>query len=446
MIRKSKSLTFRIIMLSGAWIVMALAGTAFVLLSFYRDHIENHYDAHVVMHMEEMVAAARLSDAGELELAYPPSDPRFHVAYSGWYWEIRHDGEVLASSPSLAGAQLPLSEITSAEHDRTHVVNGPDFNPVRVQTMLIPAGIPGEKLLLVASAPMMRVTDDVKDVADHMAVSFFVLAIGLLAAVLLQVRIALRPIHDIGQGIVDIELGKGDTVEGEFPRDVQPLVNELNNLLEHNAVLLRRARNQVGDLAHAIKNPLTVINNEARQMSSPKGDLILKQTSDISGSVDHHLSRARAFGTTNVLGSRTKVAPVVEDLVFALKRIYKNRELAFDLSVQRNQTVRCEVQDLEEMLGNLLDNACKWAKRRVFFHCECQDGRCYLSVEDDGPGIPEDKIEQVLQRGQRLDESREGHGLGLGIVQDLVELYRGELSLGRSEHGGLAARLDLPGA
>ena len=446
MIRKSNSLRFRIILLSGTWIIMALIGTGALLLNFYRDHIESHYDAHVLMHMEEMVSAARLSPDGDLDMAYAPSDPRYQVFNSGWYWEVRHRGEVLARSPSLDGKTLSLENFRSAEPGLAHVAIDPVGNPIRVQTMQIPAGIPGEQLLLVSSAPMMGITDDVIDVAQHMAVSLSLLGLGLLIAVVLQVRIALKPIDAISKGISDIHQGTADNLDGEFPKDVQPLVTELNNLLEHNSVLLRRARNQLGDLAHSIKNPLTVINNEARAMESDKGRLVLTQTADIAESVDHHLSRARAFGTTNVLGSRAKVRQVAEDLVFALKRIYKDRDLDFDLSGLGNCSVRCESQDLEEMLGNLMDNASKWASHRVVVHCESLAGRCLLFVEDDGPGIPEDKIGQVMQRGQRLDESREGHGLGLSIIQEVSELYSGKLSLGRSGLGGLCAKLDLPGA
>ena len=445
MIPKSKSLTNRIVLLSGIWVIMALVGTGAVLLNFYRDHIASHYDAHVMMHMEEMVAAASLSESLELVLAYPPSDPRYHVEYSGWYWEIIHRGRVLASSPSLGGATIDLSGIRAADHAGTRILDGPNGSPLRVQTMRIPAGVPGEQLLLVASAPMLGIQDDVIDVAEHMAVAFSVLGIGLLLAVVLQIRIALKPIRDISERIGEIHQGKANTVEGEFPRGLQPLVDELNNLMDHNSVLLRRARNQLGDLAHSIKNPLTVINNEARSMSTERGPLILKQTADIASSVDHHLSRARAFGTTNVLGSRVRIKPVAEDLVFALKRIYKDRDLDFDLSGLGDCAVRCEAQDLEEMLGNLMDNACKWSKGRVIVHCQGMKGRRHLYVEDDGPGIPEDKIEQVMQRGQRLDESREGHGLGLSIIQEIVEMYRGNLTLGRSGYGGLSARLDLPG-
>ena len=440
------SLRLRIILLSGFWILLALAGTGLVLVGFYQDHIEGHYDSHVLMHMEEMVSAASLGPDGALQLAYAPSDPRYQVNNSGWYWEIRHRGRVLARSPSLQGQSIDLSGLSTADHAGTRILDGPDGSPLRVQTMLVPAGVPGEQFLMVASAPMMGITDDVIDVTEHLLVSLALLGLGLLIAVLIQIRLALRPIEAIGKGISDIHLGSVDRLDGDFPIEVQPLADELNNLLEHNSMLLRRARNQLGDLAHSIKNPLTVINNEARAMKSEKGALILKQTQDIASSVDHHLSRARAFGTTNVLGSRAKVRPVAEDLAFALKRIHQDRKLDFDLSGLGECAVRCEGQDLEEMLGNLMDNACKWARSRVIVHCKSEDGHCMLYVEDDGPGVPQDKIEHVMQRGQRLDESREGHGLGLGIIQDIVELYRGDLALGKSGYGGLSARLKLPGA
>lgn len=445
MAKATKSLQFRIVLLSGIWIILVLAGISLVLLHTYQEHIERHYDAHVQMHMEEMVSAASLDADGNLHLAYAPSDPRFQVPYSGWYWEIIHDGEVLARSPSLLDHSIDLGHINTAEHSGAHVVNGPDGKPLRVQATLIPAGVPGQQLLLVASAPMMGITDDVGHVGEHFVTSFTILGICLLVAVLIQIRLALKPVNDIGRGISRIHVGTADKLSGDFPREVQPLVDELNNLLEHNSTLLRRARNQLGDLAHSIKNPLTVINNEAREMQSEKGQLIIDQTSAIADSMEHHLTRARAYGTDNVLGARAKVRTVAEDLVFALKRIYKARELDIDFSALGKCTVRCEAQDLEEMLGNLMDNACKWVAHRIFVRCERYQGRCRIYVEDDGPGIPEDKIGHVMQRGQRLDESREGHGLGLGIVQDIAELYNGKLMLGRSEYGGLSARLDLPG-
>ena len=398
-----RTLASRIILLSGTWILMALVGTAVLLMHYYSDHIEKHYDAHVFMHLEELVTASQQLTDDQQTLPNPPSDPRFNVLNSGWYWEVRHGGHVLDRSVSLGRNSLDLSAMQVVEGPRAQVIDGPNGQPIRVQALEMDARPGGKHLLLAVSAPMMGITEDVIDIAEHMAVSFALLAAGLIVAVIIQVRIALRPVQAISKGISDIHLGSAEKVTGEYPKDVQPLVDELNNLLDHNAVLLRRARNQMGDLAHSIKNPLTVINNEAHNMEPEQKKLILDQTEAISSSVDHH----------DGLG-----------------------DCAF----------RGESQDLEEMLGNLMDNACKWARREVVVRCWGEPGKTVIVVEDDGPGIPDEQMNQVLQRGQRLDETKQGHGLGLGIVQDILELYGGKLTLGRRGNGGLAAELIVPGA
>jgi signal transduction histidine kinase len=181
-------------------------------------------------------------------------------------------------------------------------------------------------------------------------------------------------------------------------------------------------------------------------MENDQKDLILQQTTDISRSIDHYLSRARTYGTEKVLGSRSSIKTTTGDLVYVMQKIYQDRNLVFDLSHLQGCWFKGEAQDLEEMLGNLLDNACKWAKSRVQMSCLTRDGRLEISVEDDGPGIAKDEFENVMCRGHKLDESKAGHGQGLGIVKDICALYGGALNLSRSELGGLQARLDLPSA
>ncbi len=440
-----RSLTFRIIALSSVWIGLALIATASLLWYYYHDHIVKHYDAHAFMHLEEMVAASQLSPDGELLLTSDPSDPRFDILKSGWYWEIRHHDQVLAGSHSLDGETLDLRGLPIMEGVRVHEITGPKQQTLRVQTLKIAAGPPGEHLLLVVTAPLVGIREDVIDIAEHMLISFFILGIGLVLAVVLQVRVALKPLHAFSRGISDIREGRSDRLREDFPNEVQVLANELNNLLEHNAVLLKRARNQLGDLAHSIKNPLTVINNEAHHLEDAQRTLVLSKTKDIAKSVDHYLSRARASGADSVLGARANIKSVAEDLAFALRRLYKDRKVEIDTSGLCDCSFRGEAQDLEEMLGNLMDNACKWANSKVYLRCKPLSNRCLVMVEDDGPGIPDDQIERVIERGHRLDESIKGHGLGLGIVMDILALYDGKLSFGRSEFGGLSASLDLPG-
>ena len=263
---------------------------------------------------------------------------------------------------------------------------------------------------------------------------------------MLQIRLALRPLRDIRDGIGEIREGKTAKLHEDFPDEIQPLVSELNNLIDHNAVLLKRARNRLGDLAHSIKNPLTVINNEAHTLDPDQRNLIVDQTNDIERSEDHYLSRARATGIDSVLGARAHVKSVAEDLAFAMKRIYKDRNLEIDFSGLGSCSFRGEAQDLEEVLGNLMDNACKWAESRVIVHCSSREDRLSIVVEDDGPGIPEEELETVVQRGHRLDETTPGHGLGLNIVKEIVDIYGGKITFSRSGYGGLLVGLDLPGA
>ena len=198
------------------------------------------------------------------------------------------------------------------------------------------------------------------------------------------------------------------------------MVDELNSLIDHNETLLKRARTQLADLAHAVKTPLTVIRNEARELESKQGQLILDQAHVMSGNIDHYLSRARISGQKGALGSRTSIKAVTDDLRFAVERMFKGRDISIELCSKGDCRFSGEVQDLEEMLGNLVENACKWARRTVEIRCRLDGDRLTLSVEDDGPG--------------------------LGIVKDIAELYGGSVRLGKSPLGGLKAELELPAA
>jgi signal transduction histidine kinase len=443
---QASSLAFRITAFSGAWILVTLVLTATMLVYFYEQHSARHYDEHVTMHMEELLDASRAEPDGSFWLAYLPSDPRYDDLYSGWYWAVLQGNAILLRSPSLGGDELEVGELRPGLERNIFETRGPAGTRLRVHAVEHVYGPSGESVVFLASAPMTGVFSDVADFSDHIVMSFLVLGIGLLLAVLLQVRVALQPLKAIGKGIGDIREGRASKLRDTHLVDVQPLVDELNNLVEHNAILLKRARNQLGDLAHSVKNPLTVIKNEARNLDPAQRDLIIEQTSDISRNVDHYLTRARTFGTEKVLGARSEVAPIVEDLVYAMRRLYKERGLEIESACVQPCWFRGEGQDLEEMLGNLLDNACKWADSRVSVHCRAGDDLFVLAVEDDGPGIPEEEMASVMRRGHKLDESKPGHGQGLGIIKDIAELYGGSLKLMHSRYGGLLAELALPAA
>ena len=442
-----KTLAFRIITFSSVWITASLVITGLMLVQIHSEHTAKHYDAHVSMHLEELTGASHFAPDGKFRLSFFPSDPRYKNLNSGWYWEVKQLGKTLIRSPSLGEHILDMRTIQPDSKVMVTEIVGPVEELLRVHIIAIKIDPGQEPLLFLATAPMTGILEDVVEYSDHVIYTFLALGIGLFLAVVLQVRVALKPLKAISSGISDIREGKAIKLPEEQLEDVRPLVDELNNLLDHNAVLVKRARNQLGDLAHSVKNPLTVITNEAHNMESEQRKLIIKQTSEIGKNVDHYLSRARTYGTEKVLGSRSSVKAATEDLVYAMKRIYQERELEYDLSGLLGCWFRGEAQDLEEMMGNLIDNASKWASSNVVVYCgPIDEGRLEIVVEDDGPGIPEEEFESVMRRGHKLDESIPGHGQGLGIVKDISGLYGGLLQLGRSEMGGLRAGLILPAA
>lgn len=442
-----KSLTKRIIALSIFWIVLALLATALLLANFYRQHIEQHYDAHVFTHVEELVAAVRTDEDGRIALHREPTDPRFHRPDSGWYWEILNGDQPLIKSASLSDNKLDLTGVILDENHGVQTVHGPRGEKLRAHIVHVSYAQDPGSLTFVATAPQFQIADDVQDFSTHVVISFMVLAIGLSVAVVMQVRVALKPLRAIRQEISDIKAGTMERLSQNFPTDVQPLVDELNFLLDHNEMLLKRARNQLGDLAHAVKTPLTIIRNEARSMENKQGQLILEQTHIMASNIDHYLSRARIYGKKDAIGFRTSVRSVVDDIAYAVGHIYKDRNIDIQLSCVEEKWFRGEAQDLEEMAGNLLDNAYKWARSAVRVSCEADDEQLHLIIEDDGPGIDAKHHDEVMLRGRKLDEAQPGHGHGLGIVRDIARLYGGALELGRSEAlGGLRAVLVLPSA
>ena len=441
-----RRLTTRLVALSIVWIILALLATALMITWLYRDHIEQHYDAHVFTHVEELIAAVSVGPEGQPRLYRQPTDPRFYRPGSGWYWQVMVGDRLLARSGSLADRTLDITHLNFDENHDVQIITDADGHALRARAVHMSHEHIPEPITILATSPEMQIADDVADFRLHIILSFAVLAIGLSVAVILQVGVASRSLKSIRGAIAEVKAGHVDRLPRDYPLDVQPLVDELNSLLDHNETLLKRARTQLADLAHLVNTPLTVIRNEARNIPSKQGQLILDQAHSMSGNIDHYLTRARISGQASAFGYQTSLKTVVDDLRFAVERIYRDRDIRIRLCDKGDCRFRGEVQDLEEMLGNLLDNACKWAKDKVEVRCRLEEGRLIISVEDDGPGIPEDKLETVLKRGRKLDEKAPGYGQGLGIVSDIADLYGGQLKLGKSALGGLLAELELPAA
>jgi len=438
------SLTLRLVFASFTWIGATLLVTAVLLVILFRGHIEQRFETLLFDHLEELVAASELTPQGTLQMTWRPSDPRFNRPHSGWYWEIVQSDGSVARSGSLWREHLKVTEPATGGIPQIQQFSGPEDEPLQVLVQEITFPEVEYPLLFVVAGPVADIEQNVRAFTGQVAVTLTVLGIGLLLVVWFQVRFGLRPLQALQQALGDIRKGKAQRLPENYPVEVEPVVSEFNGLLDHNKALLERARTQVGNLTHALKNPLTVIRNEARAIENERGRVIREQTVAMSNSVDRYLSQARIAGTAGVLGTRADVNKIIEDLCFSMERLYRQREIEIQRSGPEGCWFRGEAQDLEEILGNLMDNACKWARNRVLVRSECVDDRLLIVVEDDGPGIPEQQQVEVLERGRRLDEKVPGSGLGLDIAQDIVGLYRGSIKLDRASSGGLRVRLDLP--
>ncbi len=456
------SLSTRLIAALVAWTLIALPAAGFLIYRLYRSDVQGAFDGEI-----EKLANAIALDAMEGAGSDPvtPSNsyqPFFETTNSGWYWQVKPlddpEGKRLVSA-SLATAtiQSPIELGVEAEDNGTRwmVGEGPLGEPLRIVEIVDTVGHVenGPRYSIIVAGPWEWLTSKLQSFLARLTQALALTGAGLLAVTLFQVRFGLLPLKRIEQGLSAIRSGEASKLEGDIPAEIEPLQQELNALIDSNQTIIDRARTQVGNLAHALKTPLAVITNEAREAKSELGGKVAEQAEIMRHQVNYYLDRARVAARAGVIGRSTEIAPVVEPLVRALERIHREKDIAIDVTCPEDVRFQGEKHDLEEMLGNLLDNACKWAKRSVSLavSVEASEGRAdgkqvKITVEDDGPGVTDEQLKTIGKRGQRLDETKPGSGLGLSIVSDLVQSYRGTLTLGRAKRGGLSATLALPAA
>jgi signal transduction histidine kinase len=455
--QKKHSLTFRLIAAAAVWSVLALLVGGFVLSGAFRDSVQQSFDDRLTFDLEGLVAAAEADAPAHVTLENRFADPRFERIFSGWYWQIVPDGEVMASkqvqtSRSLWDQRIMPEHMASAGSSSWGNARGPEEQNLRVLSRRIVLPVTQADGKKTSRRFTFMVAGDLSSTEDQIARfnrtliwSLAALGLGLVAAVVLQVRIGLQPLRRVGEALVRIREGRAKRLEGEFPPEIAPLAAELNGLIAHSAEVVGRARTHVANLAHFLKTPLTVLANEASAGEGPLAETVRRQVTVMRRQVDHYLARARAAGAVDVLGSRTELSPVLNDLARVLKRMHSAKELSIAVEVPTDLAFAGEREDLEEMAGNLIDNACKWAHSKILVRAAPQaPGRLVLSVSDDGPGLSEEERKRAVERGERIDESVPGTGLGLAIVRDIATLYGGNFTLGTGNAGGLEARLELP--
>ncbi len=446
------SLAARLIAAAALWIVLGLVGGGIALSGIFRASAESEFDAGLQNDMDALIAAAGHNDSGELVLEPRFLSARYQRAYSGLYWQITPVKEgVTQISHSLLDGTIKYSDTEKKGNLTWGHAPGPEDQHLRMLSRQVEFPIADTAKPDDTRAYTFYVAGDLAETDQRIADfnktliwSFIILGAGLIAALFIQVRVGLLPLRKVSEALHRIRDGRARRLEGEFPSEIEPLASELNSLIAHSAEVVGRARSYVSNLAHSLKTPLTVISSEAEAHPGPLADAVTKQVGSMRRQVDHYLTRARAAGALDVLGNRTPVAPVLEDLARVLRRIHEERGIAIEVHCPAKLAFRGERQDLEEMAGNLMDNACKWARSRVLVTAAPMGATFRVAVEDDGEGLTAEEREMVGERGERLDESVPGTGLGLAIVRDIAKLYGGRFELEAAELGGLSARLTLP--
>jgi len=453
------SLALRLFVSATAVTVVILVITGVVLSSLYRDGVERSFDRRLGVYLRTLVADVAAPEEGE-KVAQSLGEPLFELPLSGWYWQVTKlsaPKPEVRSSRSLWDGGLPhledLNVPTAPDGTRKRYVPGPEDQRLRLVERTVDLGDDGRYLVAVAG-DALEIDDETQGFDRAISVTFGVLAVVLLLTTMFQVRFGLAPLKRISAGLAAIRSGSAERLEGSFPVEIAPLARETNALIDANREIVERARTHVGNLAHALKTPLSVIMNEATARGDdPLAVKVREQANVMRDQVQRHLERARIAARATVVGTVTEVAPVVTALARSMEKIHRDRGIAIDIEMPRDTRFRGERQDLEEMVGNLVDNACKWAQSRVAVEvlpdrAEAAGSNLRVVVDDDGPGLTATQREQVgaARRGNRLDETKPGSGLGLSIVVDLAALYGGALTLGTAPIGGLRAELVLPAA
>jgi signal transduction histidine kinase len=451
------SLQRRLLLAALALVAVALivAGLAIglVLHRFVRAQLDSRLDSQLVA----LAASLERGPGDRLRLDRTLDGPPFDRPRSGWYWQVRQ-GRGTLRAESLEGRDLRLPEgaapdgSATGRHSRDPDPDrprpgdgtGPWGEALILRIQVLPPGAGGAPALLVASAPAQALNGPLREAGLALAAILGILGLCLVAGTVAQVRLGLRPLERLRRDVAEVRAGRRPRISGPQPTEIRPLVSEMNALLDQNAANLERARTHVANLAHGLKTPLATLTLALSDRTrDPDGGL-----ADLVGAMDrqvrHHLRRARTAALGGATRARTELAGPLADLRTTFGRLYAEKSLAIDLDLQPGLAVACDPQDIDEMLGNLIDNACQWSRGRVRVSAAATEAGIAVTVADDGPGLDAEAAARAVRPGGRLDESVPGHGFGLSITRELAELYGGGLGLGRSDLGGLSARLVLP--
>ena len=444
------SIRFRIGIASLVAIAVALVLAGSVISNLFREHATRQFQATLQSHFFQMASlATRDPKTHTLTFGAALGEPRWLTPFSGLYWQANISDGTTIRSRSLWDTTLsirPLNQGDQAVFYGIHTNQGQQL--MALSKALVLDGTVPTPFLLTVAADTTELDQSIHQFQSKIQWYLAILAIALLSIVLWQMTIGLSPLSQLKKAMLRLRAGDSIAIEGRFPNEFSPLVDDFNSVLEQNHQLVTKARTKAGNLAHAIKTPLAVITNALESKTISDGDfrqLVLEQTTLAKEQIDWSLARAKTITRTRNITLKTPVISAVQSIVRVMEKVYAEKSLAIAVEVLATSIqFNGEERDLHEIVGNLIDNACKWASKRVLISIGPQHQWVCLSIEDDGPGISSDHYSHVVQRGTRLDALTPGTGLGLAIVDDLVTIYGGSIHMSQSPLGGLKVTVKLP--
>ncbi|UTV30232.1 ATP-binding protein [Photobacterium atrarenae] len=436
MTRQLPSLRSRLLLAATVWLVAITLAAGYLVPSFIKSYLIDQEAQQLALYVDELTARVEFNPNGRITLPERLSNPRFRSPYSGLYWTV------IVNDNQFRSRSLWDARITG---DKASGYTGPKQQSLLVvqRTILLPESDAPVTLMVASDQAKLNAT--LQQLTQGLWLILLIMAAGILLLIWLQISWSLLPLRTLQQSLKQVRDGQATELAGVYPLEVKPVIDDLNALLFHYQELLERARNHAGNLSHALKTPIAILNNEVTNLEPQDRQKLSPALTQLQQHIDYHLGRARMAGAANILAARTLASPRVDAIAMAMDKVYAVRGVTLVNELDSELSVAVETRDLDEMVGNLIENSYKWANQLIRVHQTEQDQHTVkISIEDDGPGMASQNYAAVLQRGVKLDETTPGSGLGLSIVNELAHSYRGKLTLTHSSLGGIKAVLELP--
>ena len=441
------SLAVRLFFSATVWIILTLLSAGLLLSDLNKQNNLEAFDDRLNLLLETLIGGSKVDSSDGITVVTSIGEPRFFQPYSGWYWQINKGNKTLSRSRSMWDQVFtPDKRLIGGRSQFIDAVGQNNKQLIEKKDLYIverEISFPGitEPINFILSGDTFEYKENIKNFDNTLSAILIFLGVGLMMAVFLQVKFGLFPLNKIKDALFKIRNGDKKKLEAKYPLEVQPLATEINDLLEHNEKIVERARTHVGNLAHVLKTPLAVITNEIDKEKK----LLSNQITLMKKHIDRYLKKAHLESVGKNIKSKIAFLEFLNKMVLIFQKLYPNKEIEFKRGF-KEFFVYGSMEDMEELIGNLIENACKWGKEKVRIKFENYGkNKVKILIEDDGPGLEKEQKNKVFTRGFRVDEQTPGSGLGLNIVKDIIEIYKGEIWLEKSSSlGGLKVNIILP--